>query len=246
MNKTTYLFKTLILAWMLVGSWIVGASAQTTPYYNSGDNTNGFIFKYDGSNLSSDGTVISGTHSGGWDSMPVFVNMTENFQISFDVYNNSFDGDSHFLLFDPTTNGGLDIRNSPLGTDTPNINIFYGTNFVNHDQFYFPTVGNTLATASTTSFANQTWTHVTISKTGNILTDNVNGQIIQADLTGRSLPATAQLGLGYYSTTFSGGTGIMSYRDITVLPEPSTASLLAWVLLAGATAWGWRRRRAVN
>jgi hypothetical protein len=151
--------------------------------------------------------------------------VTGNFQISFQVNNNSYDGDSHLLFIDPGTDAGLDVRNSPQSTDTPSINIFSGSDFANYDQYFFPTSSNTLATATTTSFPNMTWTQITITRTGNIITDDVGGQIISADVTSQNLSTTLDIGLGGYATTISGSAGQLLYRDIVVTPEPSAAGL---------------------
>jgi hypothetical protein len=213
------------------------ASAQLL-YSNTGNNTTGFVLAYGGdqghgdpanADLISTGTVITpgNTAGGGWYDLPVQV--SGNFQISFQVNNNSFDGNAHLLLVNPSTNGGLDVRNDPEGTIVSNINIFSGTNFANYNQFYFPSASDTLATATTTNFPNQTWTTITISLTNNILTDNAGGQIIQTNIGGLGLPETLQVGLGYYATTYNGGAGQIQFRNITVTatPEPSTAYLLA-------------------
>ena len=116
-------------SWLAFGLLSAGLVAQTNPYSppytNSGNNLNGFIVKY-GPPLTTDGTNIIGM-GGGWSTMPVEV--TGAFIISYQVYGDSGDVDSHFLLIDDTTNGGIDLRASPEGTDTPSINIFSGIGF---------------------------------------------------------------------------------------------------------------------
>lgn len=219
-TKIKYLFALILL----LNSGTIGASAQVI-YSNTGDNTTGFSTRYGTGSLTSDGTDIVESTGGTWDALPVLV--SGNFQISFQINNNSFDGDSHLLLINDSTNGGLDVRNSPQGTDTPNINIFSGTNFVDYNQYFFPTLSATLATATSTSFPNQSWTTIIITRTGNIITDNVGGQIIQADVTSVGLPNTLRIGLGAYATTYNGGTGQLLYRNIVVTaPEPSSLYFL--------------------
>jgi hypothetical protein len=238
--KLTFIFSTIL------SLSVTTASAQLI-YSNTGDNTTGFSTMYDpggsATTMVSNGTNIVESNGGIWDMLPVTV--SGDFQISFDVNNNSFDGDSHFLLVDDSSNGGLDMRNSPQGTDTPSINIFSGTDFTNYNQFFFPTVGATLATATTTNFPNQTWTHITITKTGNILTDNVGGQIIQANVSSVGLSSTLRVGLGAYATTFNGGAGTLSYRNITVVatPEPPAIYLLGVAFLLGICGFIFNRVR---
>jgi hypothetical protein len=167
-----------------------------------------------------------------WDTIPVTA--TGNFQISFQVYNDTYDGDSHILLLNTGTDAGVDVRNSPQGTDTPNINIFSGTNFTNFSQFFFPTPAATLATAQATHFPNQTWTQVTITLNNGILADNVGGQVILANVSGL-LTSSIQLGLGGYATTYNPDPGVdpdlineILFRNFSVeeLPEPCSSDLL--------------------
>ena len=156
--------------------------------------------------------------------------------------NNSFDGDSHLLLINSGKASGLDIRNSPESTDTPNINIIAGSNFRNYSQYFFPKPATYLASAESEDFPNMTWTQVTITRTGNLITDDVGGQVIQATVSGKALGSALQIGLGAYATTYDGGAGLLEYRDITVtedsalfeafseadmfeVPEPSTWAL---------------------
>ncbi len=200
---------------LAVSPLVVPVNPNPPPYSNSGDNTTGFVVRSGGPNISSDGSVINCTVGGGWDAIPVEV--SGNFKIEFDVINNSFDGDSHIFLVDDTTNAGVDVVNSPQGTDTPNINVLYSNNFGDSGAYYFPP--HTLASQNSTAFPNMTWTHVIISKNGNILTDNVGGQIMTADVSNIYFPPLARVGLGYYATTYRGGAGNIKYRNIVITEE---------------------------
>ncbi len=216
----------------LLGLSVIGAKAQSTSpsptphdaskkpkpaeYIDAGDNMKGFSGRYGNPTLRSDGKTLNAFPGGGWYALP--LRASGNFKIEFDVYNDSNDGDSHLLLVDDATNAGIDVRNSPQGTDTPTINIFYAKNLATYNDFYFP--GAALATANTTAFPNRTWTHVVITKVGNKLTDNCGGQVISADLGKIFFPPRARIGLGYYSTNYQGGKGTMQYRNIHITEIP--------------------------
>src|SRR5476649_243427 len=130
-----------LLPLLLVPVLMSGAIGQTI-YSNTGNNTTGFVDQFSTGHLITDGTYLVEATGGTWDTIPATV--TGNFQISFQVYNDTYDGDSHIMLLNTETDAGVDVRNSPQGTDTPNINIFSGTNFTNFSQFFFPTPAATL------------------------------------------------------------------------------------------------------
>ena len=69
-------------------------------------------------------------------------------------------------------------------------------------------------------FPDQTWTHVTISRIGNRVIDNVGGQVIHAEIPAGTFPQKVHLGLGYYATKNVGGNGQMQYANIRVIPQP--------------------------
>jgi hypothetical protein len=190
-------------------------------YTNSGNNTEGFRTAYGNALLKSDGRCIVESNGGTWSLLPVKV--TGDFKITYDILNNSLDGDAHLLLVDPATNGGIDVKNCPQGTDTPFNYIFSGSNFADYNQFFFPSLQNTLVTEPATSFPVASWTHVIITRKGNVITDNVGGQIIRADVGKLNLPATLRVGLGGYATTFGGGVGCLSFRNLTVARDSSSA-----------------------
>jgi len=220
-NRVGTIFRKLFICVVAVFFWCTpdsGLAQATNSYSNSGDNSKGFALRYGSAKFTSNEAELVGASGGGWYALPVKV--SGDFQISFDVYNNSNDGDSHLLLVNDSTNAGIDVRNSPQGTDTPSINIFSGTNLVDYQQFYFPRPDATLASAPTTDFPNATWTHVVITKRGNILTDSVGGQSIQADLSDVSPASIDRVGLGYYATSNLGGAGQLRYRNIVVMPAP--------------------------
>lgn len=185
---------------------------KSAEYINIGDNIRGFSMRYGNPTINTDGKTLNAFPGGGWYVLPVRAD--GDFRIEFDVFNDSDDGDSHLLLVDDATNAGIDVRNSPQGTDTPTINIFAAKNLAAYDDFYFPKT--TLATANATAFPNRAWTHVIITKIGNKLTDNCGGQVITADLGNVFFPAKAHIGLGYYATNFQGGKGTMNYRNIRI------------------------------
>ena len=219
-------FLSLSFLLLLVGPLATSSHAQS--YSNSGNNITGFTIKF-GGGVTTNGSelVVAG---GTWDTIPAIV--TGNFRISYQVYNNSFDGDSHFLLLNPGTTGGIDVTNSPQSTDTPKINITSGTDFTNYNQYYFPTPTAVRASANTTSFPNQQWTSIIVSRNGNILTDNVGGQIIQTDVSS-FLGDSVQLGLGGYATPYAGGVGQLLYRNVAAVPEPTAQSMLAVIFFLG-------------
>jgi len=113
------LFPILII--LLLVLFKTNASAQIL-YSNTGNNTTGFVLEYAGdqsnADLVSNGTILTEGNSsgGGWYDLPVQV--SGNFQISFQVYNDSNDGNAHLLLVNPSTNGGLDIRNDANGANS--------------------------------------------------------------------------------------------------------------------------------
>lgn len=202
-------------------------------YSNTGDNTTGLttvLVSGTGGTITTNGTDLVESGGGRWDVLPVSV--SGDFQISYQVYNDSNDGDSHFLLFNPVDYTGVDVQDSPQGTDTPTINIFSAGDLRTYNGFFIYTAP--LIGAATTAFPNQTWTQITITRTGNILTDNVGGQILQYDMSNLGLPATLGVGLGAYASTTLGGNAQMLYRNIILtVPEASTSSLLimSWILI---------------
>jgi len=219
--NTTFAIATLFLA--LLATSVKGQIV----YSNTGANTTGFVITYPfGASLTSNGTDLVLNEGGIWDTLPVTV--TGNFQLSYQVYNNSGDGDSHVMLLNNGTTGGVGVTNSPQNTDTPSINIVSATDFTNYNQYFFPTASETLATALSHAFPNDTWTQIIVTKFGNILTDNVGGQTIQYNVSGLGLSSSFQIGLGGYATTNLGGAGQLLYSNIVVteIPEPSCLKLL--------------------
>ncbi len=205
----------------LAAAYSPSGVAQSTPdpsnpplYVNSGDNTTGFKLKYDGANFTVDGKILVGNCGGGWFALPVWV--TGDFQIDFDVYPDANDAASALLLYDDATNKGILMFNCTQTTFlNHNIGIYSVDNLTDHDQFYFP--HSPLAMAEAKNFANQTWTHVTIIKKGNTLTDNVGGQVISADLSKENIPFAMRVGLGYYATTNVGGNGQIGYINLRII-----------------------------
>jgi len=180
--------------------------------------------EYGSLSYSSNGTDIIGATGGGYVNLP--VTLSGDFQMSFDVYGNSNDVDSDILFVSSGTDAGIQIRNCPQNTDTPNLYLEGGSHFADYNGFYWD--HTTLATAASTNFPLQTWTHITLTKKGNTLTDNVGGQILITDLTSLNLSSHLDVGLGYYATTNLGGVGQIEYRNIliTAIPEPSTYMLM--------------------
>lgn len=237
-SKSYILIRVLFL--LTVGFWATHASGQIL-YTNSGNNTTGFtpiVVSNSTGSLTTNGTDL--IESGGsWDVLP--VSLSGNFEINYQVYNDSYDGDSHLLLFNQVNYTGIDVRNSPQGTDTPTINIFSAGDLRTYNGFYIYTAP--LVGATTTAFPNQTWTQITVTKTGNILTDNVGGQIIQYNIGSLGLPSTLGVGIGGYATTYLGGHGQLLYRDIVITaPEVSTSSLFAVGILAMAVMFMYTRK----
>jgi hypothetical protein len=74
-----------------------------------------------------------------------------------------------------------------------------------------------LASARAQKFPDQVWTHVTITRTGRKLTDNVGGQTLSADLPANLLVPKLSVGLGYYATQNVGGNGQMDYANLRVV-----------------------------
>ena len=157
----TKLVKDFIL-WSVVSLGLFASQAEGQIIYsNSGNNITGWTVTYPyGATLVSNGTDIVLEEGGIWDTTPVTV--TGNFQISYDVYNNSGDGDSHLMLLNNGTTGGVGVTNSPENTDSPSINIVSATDFTNYSQYFFPTSAETLATASSLDFPNDTCVLTTI------------------------------------------------------------------------------------
>jgi len=218
--------KIVLIPLITVIVWIaqtVTGSAQVL-YSNSGNNTTGFALQYGNVSYSTNGAYLTGASGGGYVNLPLTIN--GNFQMSFDVYGNSNDVDSDILFLSAGTAAGIQIRNCPQNTDTPNLYLEGGTHFADYEGFYWD--NTVLAQAPSTNFPNETWTHITITKNGNTLIYNVGGQILTTDLTSLNLSSSLNIGLGYYATTTLGGVGQIEYRNIliTATPEPSTYVLL--------------------
>jgi hypothetical protein len=189
-------------------------TAQTLIYTNRGDNMAGFILKFNDANFGLDNHMLLGTWGSGWYALPVYL--TGDFRIDFDVYPDSNDASSYLILFDESTGKGINVANSTntsFGLHSLEINSV--ANLTDHDKFFFD--HQTLATAEAKKFPDKAWTHVTIIKKGNTLTDNVGGQIISADLSPAKLPPTLRLGLGYYASDNVGGDGQIGYGHIRVV-----------------------------
>jgi hypothetical protein len=189
-------------------------ASATIIYSNDGSNNTGFITQYGNGSLASDGHVVIESNGGTWTALPVTV--STDFDVEYDVYNDSNDGDVHVILFDPETKGGIDIKNCPIDTDTPGIQFISGSNFANYNAFYFPPSSAVLAGADGSKFPSHTWTHVKIAKRGNMLMESVGGQIIRADIGSLNLPKTLYIGLGGYATPIGGAPGKISFRKILV------------------------------
>jgi hypothetical protein len=211
-----------VVTTILIATAIKG-NAETL-YYNPGNNTTGFTTQYGNLSYSSNGIDLIGASGGGYVTLPLTV--SGNFQMTFDVYGNSNDVDSDILFLSSGTDAGIQIRNCPQNTDTPNLYLEEGTHFADYNGFYWD--NTVLATAVSTNFPLQTWTQITITKNGNTLIDNVGGQILTTDLTFLNLASTLDVGLGYYATTTLGGVGQIEYSNIliTTVPEPSTYMLM--------------------
>lgn len=211
MKKLLPTFLSLGLALTILPKTSHAADALNS-YVNSGNNVTGFVARFVDPHFISNGTEIIGSGNG-WVALPVKV--SGDFQIKYDVFGNSFDVDSHLLLVNDATTDGVDCVASPVGSDTPSINIYNQKNLASYTPFYFATTY--LAKASTTGFINYTWTHATITKVGTNITFNVGGQTISAKVTTADLPTVARVGLGYY--------GEIKYRNISVksyvAPAPS-------------------------
>jgi hypothetical protein len=190
-------------------------------YTNHGDNTEGFDVKFYHPNFTPHNHVLIGNDPGhhsrdddsGWLALPVSVE--SDFRIDYDVYSDARDGSGWLILFDDSSKKGLCLSSSPRGSSANSINIFAMENLTDRDSVFDQNVK--LATASTTNFPDQTWTHVTITKAGNMLTENVGGQIISTELPVDSLPKKIHVGLGYYATKNLGGDGEMSFANILVV-----------------------------
>ncbi|MCE0522566.1 MAG: PEP-CTERM sorting domain-containing protein [Methylacidiphilales bacterium] len=215
----------ILLATLIVWFAVAEKGKAQILYSNSGNNTTGFVTQYGNLSFSSNGTDLIGSPGGGYVNLPVTVN--GDFQMSFDVYGNSYDVDSDILFLSHGTAAGVQIRNCPQGTDTPSLYLESGTHFADYEGFYWD--NTVLAQAASTNFPLQTWTSITITKIGNTLTDDVGGQILTTDLTALDLSSSLDIGLGYYATTYEGGVGQIEYRNIVIaaVPEPSTYLLVA-------------------
>jgi hypothetical protein len=208
--------------------WFFRASDWTV-YENRGDNIEGFAVKLGAPNFTIQNNKLVGNATGhvgrdddtGWFSLPVSV--SGNFQIDFDAYPDANDAASWLTLFDDATDRGVVVMNATdtsCGTHSLTINSV--SNLTQYDQFFIhPT---TLASVEAHGFANQTWTHITITREGNTLTDKVGGQIVTADLSNINFPTTVRIGLGYYATKNVGGNGQFSYQNIRVIQKPKEAS----------------------
>jgi hypothetical protein len=204
------------LAALFLGATAQPASILSDPplYVNSGTNTTGFTLKFSDPSFTVDNNMLVGPVGGGWVALPVCV--TGDFQIDFDVYPDANDAGAYLILFDNASKKGINVANSTntsYGLHSLEINLV--DDLTDHDQFYY--THDTLATAEAKNFPNQAWTHVTIIKKGNTLTDNVGGQVISADLSKANLPAMLQVGLSYYATTNMGGDGQIGYINLRVV-----------------------------
>jgi len=221
-----------------------GSDAETSQkllYVNAGDTTDGFLLAYGNLSFSVDQHVLIGASGGGWDKLPVLLK--GDFQVDFDVYGDSNDVDSNILFVDELNGEGIEVNNCPQDTDTPTLGIKYSTHLCDHEGYYFDQT--TLVSAASTKFPNRTWTHVTITKKGNILTDNVGGQVISTSVENENFPAAARLGLGYYSTQNLGGNGLIRYAHIRVVqllnegsaPAPSSEKTSSPAVKPAAQNW---------
>ena len=215
--KSLFICLTALFFWSVASNL---GTAETTfnqagppLYVNRGDNTTGFTLKYGNPSFTVDDNKLVGTEGGGWFALPIVVR--GDFQIDFDVYGDSGDVDSYLILTDDNSKGGIMFRNCPEDTDDSSIAIHYIADLTDHDLFYFPHKPLIFATA--TNFPNKTWVHIMITKVGNMLTDNVGGQVISADASRQNLPAAIRIGLGYYSTTNLGGNGQIGYANIRIV-----------------------------
>ena len=191
------------------------ATISNTPLYtNCGDNTTGFNLKFGGASFTVDNHMLVGTEGGGWYSLPVYV--SGDFQVDFDVYPDANDAASALMLYDDSNNRGVLMFNCTETTfSNTNIGIYSVNDLTNHDQFYFP--NSPLGIAPAKNFTVKAWTHITIIKKGNTLTDNVGGQVISADLSKEKLPFVLRVGLGYYATTNVGGDGEIGYANLRIV-----------------------------
>jgi hypothetical protein len=189
-------------------------------YFNAGDNTRGFAPGYGNVSFSVHNHALVGASGGGWSALPVLLE--GNFEFDYDVYGDSGDVDSDIVFVDEELNNvGILVNNCPQNTDTPTVNIL-SNKHLNDQGFYFDSTR--LSGAPSTRFPNCTWTHVRIIKKGNILTDDVGGQVISANLEKVSFPISARLGLGYYATQNLGGTGQIRYANLRLVQLPDEAS----------------------
>jgi hypothetical protein len=192
-------------------------------YQDRGDNVDGFETKFDHPDLIVQNGTIVGQNGGGWESLP--VSFTGNVQIDYDVYTDSKDAGAFLILYGHSGKRGVNIVNCPEQTFNGHNIIECISDLLNHQRFYYSF--KTLATAASTDFPNRKWVHVTITKKGDQLVDNVAGQTVTADISTARLPRRVHVGLGYYSTSNLGGPGLLKYANFRIvqLPDgPSRAS----------------------
>lgn len=210
----------LMLAGILFGFPCVAETSPKILYANAGDNTEGFELRTGGISFSVQQHVLVGSTGNGWFSLPVKVR--GDFQMDFDVYGDANDVDSNIFFVDPLNGEGILINNCPQETDTPTLSINTSHSLLDPNCLF---AMQALALAPSTKFPNRTWTHIRITKKGNILTDDVGGQILSTDLSSANFPGEAMVGLGYYSTPNLGGNGLIRYAHIRIIQLPVESSV---------------------
>jgi hypothetical protein len=197
-------------------------------YENRGDNTKGFVLKHPSTEHPEVGALSFSVHdhtlagnydatNRGWCALPVAVN--GDFQIDFDVRPDANDACAFLMLFDNASNQGLAVANSTnTSFGTHSLYVFSVKDLTDGQQLFYDHA--VLASAEAKKFPDQAWTHVTVSKIGNRLIDNVGGQVIIAQIPPGTLPAKVHLGIGYYATKNVGGNGRIAYANIRVIPQP--------------------------
>jgi hypothetical protein len=185
----------------------------TLLYKNRGDHLTDIKPVFDIATLKIENGNMVGRDGGCWESLPVYF--CGDGQIDYDVYTDAGDSGAFFILYGSTNKEGINIVNCPNNTFNGHNIIEHIYDLLDHQKFYYNF--DTLVTQPSTNFPGNKWVHVTITKKGNQLIDNVAGQVIKADISSAGLTGIIDLGIGFYATKNVGGGGMLKYANLRVI-----------------------------
>jgi hypothetical protein len=185
----------------------------TIVYKNRGDNLKDVKPVFDPTLFKVEHGNIVGRDGGCWESLPVYV--CGDAQIDYDVYTDAGDSGAFFILYGSANKEGINIVNCPNNTFNGHNIIEHIYDLLDHQKFYY--TFDTLTTQPSTNFPRNQWVHVTITKKGDQLIDNVGGQVVHADISSAQLSGVISMGLGFYATKNIGGGGMLKYANIRVI-----------------------------